>query len=110
MTESEIFSIMTAGLATVAGGVMAVFMIFVQGAGIPPGHLMTASVMSAPAALAISKIWHPETEKPKTSSGNIDISDYDPTGGSANLGITAGLMASFSTGLIQGGQLVMNIV
>lgn len=59
MTDSEIHAVMTGGFATVAGGVLAAFIL----AGVPAEHLLSASVMSAPAALAISKIVFPETEK-----------------------------------------------
>ena len=62
MTNSEIMAIMTGGFATVAGGVMAAYVRF----GIDPGHLLAASVMSAPAALVMAKIFYPETESPAT--------------------------------------------
>ena len=62
MTNSEIMAIMTGGFATVAGGVMAAYVRF----GIDPGHLLAASVMSAPAALVMAKIFYPETESPVT--------------------------------------------
>ena len=61
MTRSELHAVITGGLATVAGGTLAAY-IFI---GIDPTHLIAASVMSAPAALAISKIVYPETEKSK---------------------------------------------
>jgi len=56
MTRSELHAVMTGGFATIAGGVMAIYISF----GVPPAHLLSASVMSAPAALAISKIVYPE--------------------------------------------------
>src|SRR5258706_38643 len=55
---------MPAGMATIASGVMAVYANF----GIPAGHLLTASVLSAPAALLISKVMLPETESSETSA------------------------------------------
>lgn len=64
MTRSEILALMTGGMATVAGGVAAAYVTF----GISAGHLVTASVMSAPAALLIAKILLPETEKSETSA------------------------------------------
>lgn len=64
LTQSELHAVMTGGLATVAGGIMAAYI----GAGIQPSHLVAASVMSAPAALAVSKIMYPETEVPQTKS------------------------------------------
>ena len=63
MTMSELMAIMVGGFATVAGGIMAAYVRF----GIDPGHLMAASVMSAPAALVMAKIIYPETGKPKTA-------------------------------------------
>ena len=69
MTQSELMVVMTGGFATIAGGVMAIYVSLLkdQVPGIA-GHLLAASVMSAPAALAISKIIIPETETPKTSA------------------------------------------
>lgn len=64
LTQSELHAVMTGGLATVAGGIMAAYI----GVGIQPSHLVAASVMSAPAALAVSKIMYPETEVPQTKS------------------------------------------
>ncbi|MAA78699.1 MAG: NupC/NupG family nucleoside CNT transporter [Deltaproteobacteria bacterium] len=60
MTRSELHAVMTAGFATVAGGVMAAY-VGILGKGIPgiAGHLVAASIMSAPAALAISKVMLP---------------------------------------------------
>ncbi len=63
MTDSEIFTLMTAFLATIAGSVMATYVSF----GASAGHLMAASLMSAPAAVAMAKIMVPETQIPKTS-------------------------------------------
>jgi len=64
LTQSELHAVMTGGLATVAGGIMAAYI----GVGIQASHLVAASVMSAPAALAVSKIMYPETEVPQTRS------------------------------------------
>lgn len=62
MTRSELMAIMVGGFATIAGGVMAAYVRF----GVDAGHLMAASVMSAPAALVMAKIIYPETEESKT--------------------------------------------
>lgn len=69
MTESELMAVMTGGFATVAGGVMAayVFMLQADFAGIA-GHLLAASVMSAPAALVCAKIMIPEPEPEKSQT------------------------------------------
>jgi CNT family concentrative nucleoside transporter len=65
MTTSELHAVMTAGFATVAGGVLAAYVGFLV-AYFPSiaGHLITASVMGAPASLAVAKLMHPETERP----------------------------------------------
>jgi concentrative nucleoside transporter, CNT family len=68
MTLSELHAVMTGGFATIAGGVMAAYISF----GVPAQHLIAASVMSAPAALAISKLLYPETEKSLTA-GDVKI-------------------------------------
>ena len=62
MTRSEIMALMTGGMATVAGGVMAVYAAW----GVDAGHLMAASLMSAPASLVIAKIMVPEMEESVT--------------------------------------------
>ncbi|MDQ3389344.1 MAG: NupC/NupG family nucleoside CNT transporter, partial [Gemmatimonadota bacterium] len=67
MTRSELHSVMTGGFATVAGGVLAAYVgLLVAYFPSIAGHLIAASVMSAPAALAISKVMYPETEEPDT--------------------------------------------
>jgi len=58
MTRSELLAMMTGGMATVAGGVLAAYV----GFGIDAGHLLAASVMAAPAALVLAKLFIPETE------------------------------------------------
>jgi len=62
MTLSELNAVMVGGFATIAGGLLAAFV----GMGIDAGHLVTASVISAPAALVIAKLMVPETEQPVT--------------------------------------------
>ncbi|KAE8633198.1 hypothetical protein XENTR_v10001812 [Xenopus tropicalis] len=63
LTRSEIHAIMTAGFATIAGSVLGAYISF----GVSSSHLLTASVMSAPAALAVSKLFWPETEPIKVN-------------------------------------------
>lgn len=65
MTRSELLCLMVGGMATIAGGVMAAYVSF----GVSAGHLLTASVISAPAALMMSKILLPETETSETAHG-----------------------------------------
>ncbi|NXY42974.1 S28A3 protein, partial [Ceuthmochares aereus] len=59
ITKSELHAVMTAGFSTIAGSVLGAYISF----GVSASHLLTASVMSAPASLATSKIFWPETEK-----------------------------------------------
>ena len=68
MTRSELLALMTGGMATIAGGVLAVYSQFGQAAGHPElaGHLMTASLISAPGALLIAKILIPEQHESET--------------------------------------------
>ena len=68
MTMSELNALMVGGFATVAGSVLAVYVSF----GIDPTQLLTASVMSAPAALVAAKIMLPETEESQTL-GNVKV-------------------------------------
>jgi CNT family concentrative nucleoside transporter len=67
MTMSELMAVMTGGFATVAGGVLAAYVGLLKDV-FPDiaGHLIAASVMSAPAALVIAKVMWPETETPET--------------------------------------------
>ncbi|HEX2167900.1 MAG TPA: nucleoside transporter C-terminal domain-containing protein [Longimicrobiales bacterium] len=79
MTMSELMAVMTGGFATVAGGVMAAFvgMLIFYFPDIA-GHLMAASVMSAPAALVFAKIIYPETEEPVTRGTlKVDVEKID---------------------------------
>jgi len=78
MTMSELMAVMTAGFATVAGGVMAAYVGMLV-AYFPDiaGHLVAASVMSAPAALVIAKLMVPESEEPVTR-GTLKIEIENP--------------------------------
>ncbi|MGF7186552.1 CNT family concentrative nucleoside transporter [Desulfitispora alkaliphila] len=68
MTNSELMTVMSGGMATVAGGVLAGYVAM----GIDPGHLIAASVMSAPASLVFAKIMVPETKEPVTM-GKVEL-------------------------------------
>lgn len=72
MTRSELCTVLTAGMATVASNVMALY-VFTLKAQFPTiaGHLMSASVLSAPAALIMSKLILPESGAPKTLGMHI---------------------------------------
>lgn len=67
MTKSELLAMMIGGMASIAGGVLVAYV----GMGIDAGHLLAASVMSAPASLCISKLLIPETSKPVTSGDDL---------------------------------------
>jgi CNT family concentrative nucleoside transporter len=62
LTQSELMTIMTSGMAHVSGGIMAAYIAF----GVEARHLLTAVIMTAPGTLLISKMLVPETEQPKT--------------------------------------------
>jgi CNT family concentrative nucleoside transporter len=78
MTSSELMAVMTGGFATVAGGVLAAYVGMLV-AYFPDiaGHLMAASVMSAPAALVIAKLMVPEEGQPETA-GRLDFEVEKP--------------------------------
>ena len=65
MTKSELMTMMVGGMATIAGGVFAVY----AGMGVEAGHLLTASLMAAPTALYMAKILLPETQQSETADG-----------------------------------------
>jgi CNT family concentrative nucleoside transporter len=62
MTESELMTVMTAGMAHISGGIMAAYILF----GIEAHHLLTAVIMTAPGTLMMAKIFVPETQVPDT--------------------------------------------
>ncbi|MGB0166469.1 MAG: NupC/NupG family nucleoside CNT transporter [Luteibaculum sp.] len=84
MSKSELHCVMTAGMATIAGAVLAAYIGFLGGESNADRlyfarHLLTASLMSAPAAIVVSKILHPakqevnyeHTKLPKTTHANV---------------------------------------
>jgi len=71
MTKSELMTLMSGGMATIAGGVLAAYISFLGGDTeaeqvLFAKHLLSASIMSAPAAIVMAKILVPETEEPAT--------------------------------------------
>ena len=74
MTNSELCTIVTAGMATVASNVLALY-VFTLYPTFPAiaGHLISASFLSAPAALVMAKLFFPETERPRTLGKTVDI-------------------------------------
>ena len=72
MTKSELMAVMTGGFATVSGGVLAIYVSWLTDIQGIAGHLLAASVMSAPAALVVAKIIYPETEESQTI-GDVNV-------------------------------------
>jgi CNT family concentrative nucleoside transporter len=95
MTRSELFVVMTAFLATIAASVMAAYVSF----GASAGHLLAASLMSAPAAIVIAKVMIPETGVPATA-GHVR---FDPEVTTLNT------VDAAATGAAQGVVLAFNI-
>ncbi|OFZ17175.1 MAG: Na+ dependent nucleoside transporter domain-containing protein [Bdellovibrionales bacterium GWA2_49_15] len=94
MTRSEMLALMTGGMATVAGGVLAAYV----GLGIDAGHLLAASVMSAPAALVCAKLMLPETEHSVTK-GKVEITFEKNAANvidAAAMGASEGLQLAFN--------------
>ena len=78
MTKSELMAVMTGGFATAAGGVLALYVMWLSDIPGIAGHLLAASVMSAPAALVIAKIIYPETEESETMGDlKVDVEKTD---------------------------------
>lgn len=99
MTRSELMAVMTGGFATVAGGVMGAYVSFLGSIPNIAGHLVMASIMSAPAALAIAKILVPETEEPLTK-GEVQID--------ADMPVT-NVMEAAAVGASDGMKLALNV-
>lgn len=95
MTQSELMAVMTGGFATVAGGVLAVYV----GFGIDAAHLITASVISAPAGLVIAKVMLPETEIPETAGGKTVSPPRQ----------TTNVIEAATTGATEGLKLALNV-
>ena len=75
MTKSELMAVMTGGFATAAGSVLALYVLWLKSIPGIAGHLLAASIMSAPAALVMAKIIYPETEQTDTS-GRIKVTSH----------------------------------
>jgi concentrative nucleoside transporter, CNT family len=95
MTISELNAIMIGGFATMAGGVLAAYVEM----GISAKHLLSASVMAAPAGLMIAKILQPEVDEPKTM-GHVKIDVKDPS---------ANVLEAIANGTVGGLQLALNV-
>jgi CNT family concentrative nucleoside transporter len=98
MTHSELFTFMTLGMSTIAGSVLIAY-VTILGGGDFAGHLVVASLISAPAALVVAKIMIPETETPETLGSAPRLE-----GGSAN-----SLVDAAAEGGMVGLRLALNI-
>jgi CNT family concentrative nucleoside transporter len=72
LTNSELMTVMTSGMAHVSGGIMAAYIAF----GIDPKHLLSAVIMTAPGTLLMAKMLVPETEQAKTA-GRVVMSEEE---------------------------------
>jgi CNT family concentrative nucleoside transporter len=74
MTQSELMTVMTSGMAHISGGIMAAYILF----GIEAKHLLTAVIMTAPGTIMMAKMFVPETEIPKTmGSVRLEVARTD---------------------------------
>jgi CNT family concentrative nucleoside transporter len=74
MTQSELMTVMTSGMAHISGGIMAAYILF----GIEAKHLLTAVIMTAPGTIMMAKMLVPETEVPKTMGAvKLDVEMTD---------------------------------
>jgi concentrative nucleoside transporter, CNT family len=93
MTESELMTVMTSGMAHISGGIMAAYILF----GIEAKHLLTAVIMTAPGTLMMAKIFVPETEQPDTMgtvkfvAERTDVNVIDAAGRGTSEGLSLAL-------------------
>jgi CNT family concentrative nucleoside transporter len=74
MTESELMTVMTSGMAHISGGIMAAYILF----GVEAKHLLTAVIMTAPGTIMMAKMFVPETDRPKTmGTVRLDVKQTD---------------------------------
>src|SRR5579864_1176260 len=98
LTDSELMTVMTSGMAHVSGGIMAAYIAF----GIDPKHLLSAVIMTAPGTLLMAKMLVPETEQPKTAGRVVMSEEEEETEKHENLlgaiarGTTDGLYLSLN--------------
>ncbi|KAJ7755724.1 Na+ dependent nucleoside transporter C-terminus-domain-containing protein [Mycena maculata] len=104
MTESEIHLTMTSGFSTIAGSVLSAYIAL----GVPAQNLVTSSVMSIPASIAISKLRLPEVDEPVTRGQVVVDRGEDKKGAPANALHAFSQGAVF--GLIVAGQILTNVL
>jgi len=95
LTESELMTVMTAGMAHIAGSVFGAYVLF----GAEARHLLTAVVMTAPGTIVLSKLLVPETGHPLTS-GNVKLTEEDRP---------VNLLDAASRGVLDGLHLALNV-
>ena len=96
MTKSEFLVVMISGMATISGSVLAVY----AAMGVPPQHLLTASVMAIPGSILMAKILYPEDRKPKTM-GNASATFKSPAKNAIDaisIGTSDGLSLALNVG------------
>src|ERR1700758_4680684 len=99
LTNSELMTVMTSGMAHVSGGIMAAYIAF----GIDPKHLLSAVIMTAPGTLLMAKMLVPETEQPKTAGRVVMSEDEVASEKSENL------LGAISRGTTDGLHLSLNV-
>jgi CNT family concentrative nucleoside transporter len=99
MTRSELFCVMLGGFANTAGGVLAAYVGFLQHIPGIAGHLVTSSILSAPATLVIAKVMMPETATPDTA-GTLKMADERPD---------RNVMEAAARGATEGMSLAINV-
>ena len=96
MTQSELMTVMTAGMAHVSGSIMAAYIAF----GIEARHLLTAVIMTAPGTIMMAKIFEPETQVPETMGAvKVDIPRTD-----------VNVVDAAARGTIDGLHLMLNVI
>jgi CNT family concentrative nucleoside transporter len=99
MTRSELMAVMVGGFATVSGGVLAIYVAMLQAVPGIAGHLVTASIMAAPCALAMAKLVLPETEESDTAGAvRLEVKRVDEN-----------VIEAAARGATEGMTLVLNI-
>jgi len=99
LTDSELMTVMTSGMAHVSGGIMAAYIAF----GIDPKHLLSAVIMTAPGTLLMAKMLVPETGQPKTAGRVVMSEDELSSEKSENL------LGAISRGTTDGLYLSLNV-
>jgi concentrative nucleoside transporter, CNT family len=99
LTNSELMTVMTSGMAHVSGGIMAAYIAF----GIDPKHLLSAVIMTAPGTLLMAKMLVPETEQPKTA-GRVVMNEEEMAAEKSE-----NLLGAISRGTTDGLHLSLNI-